>query len=65
MKLSVQRSVGSSRDYAESCSNTSFAFILALALIFLILAAQFESFIDPLIIMITVPLAIAGAVLSL
>jgi len=56
---------GSSRDYAESGSNTSFAFILALALIFLILSAQFESFIDPLIIMFTVPLAIAGALLSL
>lgn len=56
---------GSSRDFAESSSNTSFAFLLALGLIFLILAAQFESFIDPLIIMITVPLAIAGAVLSL
>lgn len=56
---------GSSRDFAESTSNTSFAFLLALGLIFLILAAQFESFIDPFIIMITVPLAIAGAVLSL
>ncbi len=56
---------GSSRDYAESGSNTSFAFILALGLIFLVLAAQFESFIDPLIIMLTVPLAIAGALLSL
>jgi multidrug efflux pump len=56
---------GSSRDFAESSSNTSFAFMLALALIFLILAAQFESFIDPFIIMFTVPLAIAGAVLSL
>ncbi|MBE7169703.1 MAG: efflux RND transporter permease subunit [Williamsia sp.] len=56
---------GSSRDFAESSSNTSFALILALALIFLILAAQFESFIDPLIIMLTVPLAIAGALLSL
>lgn len=56
---------GSSRDYAESGSNTSFAFILALILIFLILAAQFESFVDPLIIMFTVPLAIAGALLSL
>ncbi|MFZ1305578.1 MAG: efflux RND transporter permease subunit, partial [Ferruginibacter sp.] len=56
---------GSSRDYAESGSNTSFAFILALILIFLILAAQFESFIDPLIIMFTVPLAIAGALISL
>ncbi|HEV7331369.1 MAG TPA: efflux RND transporter permease subunit [Flavisolibacter sp.] len=56
---------GSSRDYAESSSNIGFAFFLALGLIFLILAAQFESFIDPLIIMITVPLALAGAVLSL
>lgn len=56
---------GSSRDFKESSSNTSFAFLLALVLIFLVLAAQFESFIDPLIIMFTVPLAIAGAVLSL
>ncbi len=56
---------GPSRDYSESSSNTSFAFMLALVLIFLILAAQFESFVDPFIIMITVPLAIAGASLSL
>ncbi|MBI1780288.1 MAG: efflux RND transporter permease subunit, partial [Sphingobacteriales bacterium] len=56
---------GAARDFAESKSNTSFAFILALVLIFLILAAQFESFIDPFIIMITVPLALAGAVISL
>jgi multidrug efflux pump len=56
---------GASRDFQDSSSNTSFAFILALALIFLVLAAQFESFIDPLVIMFTVPLAIAGAVLSL
>lgn len=56
---------GNSRDFAESSGNTMFAFILALALIFLVLAAQFESFIDPLVIMVTVPLAIAGAVLSL
>lgn len=56
---------GSSRDFRESSSNTSFAFMLALGLIFLILAAQFESFIDPLVIMFTVPLALAGAVLSL
>jgi multidrug efflux pump subunit AcrB len=56
---------GTSRDFKESSSNTAFAFLLALVLIFLILAAQFESFVDPLIIMITVPLAIAGAVLSL
>jgi multidrug efflux pump len=56
---------GASRDYAESSSNTSFALLLALVLIFLVLAAQFESFIDPLIIMITVPLAFAGAFLTL
>ena len=56
---------GSSRDYAESSSNIIFAFILALVLIYLILAAQFESFKDPLTIIITVPLAIAGAFLSL
>jgi multidrug efflux pump len=56
---------GNSRDFVESSSNIGFAFFLALGLIFLILAAQFESFIDPLIIMVTVPLAIAGAVLSL
>jgi multidrug efflux pump len=56
---------GASRDFQESSSNTSFAFILALVLIFLVLAAQFESFVDPLIIMITVPLALAGAVFSL
>jgi len=56
---------GSSRDFAESSSNILFAFVLALILIYLILAAQFESFIDPLIIMITVPLALAGALFSL
>jgi multidrug efflux pump len=56
---------GTSRDFAESSSNTQFAFILALVLIYLVLAAQFESFTDPFIIMITVPLALAGAVLSL
>jgi len=56
---------GSSKDYEESSSNTLFAFLLALVLIYLILAAQFESFVDPFIIMLTVPLAIAGAVLSL
>jgi len=57
--------LGPSRDFAESSSNTSFALILALMLIYLILAAQFESFRDPLIIMMTVPLAIAGALFSL
>jgi HAE1 family hydrophobic/amphiphilic exporter-1/multidrug efflux pump len=56
---------GPSRDYAESSSNTNFAFILALVLIYLVLAAQFESFKDPFTIMLTVPLAIAGALLCL
>lgn len=56
---------GPSRDYAESSSNIVFAFVLALLLIYLVLAAQFESFLDPLIIMLTVPLALAGALLSL
>jgi multidrug efflux pump len=56
---------GTSRDYSESSGNTVFAFVLALILIYLVLAAQFESFIDPFIIMITVPLALAGALLSL
>jgi multidrug efflux pump subunit AcrB len=56
---------GPSRDFKESSSNVGFAFILALILIFLILAAQFESFSDPIIIMITVPLAMAGALFSL
>jgi len=56
---------GTSRDFAESSSNISFALILALLLIYLILAAQFESFRDPFIIMLTVPMAIAGAMLSL
>ena len=49
----------------ESRSNTSFAFFLALGLIYLVLAGQFESFLDPFTIMITVPLALAGALLSL
>lgn len=56
---------GASRDYAESSSNIIFAFVLALVLIYLVLAAQFESFADPLVIMLTVPLALAGALLSL
>ena len=56
---------GPSRDFKESASNTSYALLLALILIYLVLAAQFESFTDPFIIMITVPLAIAGALISL
>ena len=56
---------GPSRDYSESSSNIVFAFGLALILIYLVLAAQFESFTDPFTIMLTVPLALAGALLSL
>jgi hydrophobe/amphiphile efflux-1 (HAE1) family protein len=56
---------GPSRDFVESSSNTMFALVLALLLIYLILAAQFESFREPLIIMLTVPLAMAGAMFSL
>ena len=54
---------GDSREFRESSSSLMFAFILALVLIYLILAAQFESFKDPFIIMLTVPLAIAGALI--
>lgn len=56
---------GTSKEYAESSNTLLFAFALALVLVYLILAAQFESFRDPLTIMFTVPLALAGAVLSL
>ena len=54
---------GDSKDYKESSSSLMFAFMLALILIFLVLAAQFESFKDPLIVMMTVPLALTGALL--
>jgi hydrophobe/amphiphile efflux-1 (HAE1) family protein len=56
---------GPSRDYEESSSNILFALLLALLLIYLILSAQFESFTDPFIIMLTVPMAFAGAFISL
>ena len=56
---------GSSKDFVESSSSLMFAFILALVFIYLVLAEQFESFRDPLIIMLTVPLALIGAMLSL
>jgi len=56
---------GQSRDYQESSSSLMFIFLLAIVLIYLILAAQFESFRDPLIIILTVPLAVAGALFSL
>jgi len=56
---------GISKQFEDSSNSLYFAFILAIALIYLVLAAQFESFRDPLIIMLTVPLALAGALLSL
>ncbi len=56
---------GPSKDFAESSSSLFYIFLLALVLIYLVLAAQFESFRDPFIIMFTVPLALAGAVFSL
>jgi len=56
---------GPAKDYAESSSSLLFAFILAIGLIYLVLAAQFESFRDPFIILLTVPLALAGALFSL
>lgn len=52
---------GDSKEYRDSSSSLMFAFVLAIVLIYLVLAAQFESFKDPLIVMLTVPLAIAGA----
>jgi multidrug efflux pump len=54
---------GDSKDFKESSSSLLFAFMLALILIFLVLSAQFESFKDPLIVMMTVPLALTGAML--
>jgi multidrug efflux pump len=56
---------GQSRDFADSATSLQFVFLLALVLVYLVLAAQFESFRDPLIIMFTVPLALAGALLAL
>ncbi|MDV3620828.1 acriflavin resistance protein [Elizabethkingia anophelis] len=56
---------GQSRDYRESQGNITFTLILALVIIYMILAAQFESLRDPLTIMLTVPMAVTGAILSL
>lgn len=56
---------GTSKDFVESTSSLLFAFALALVLIYLVLAAQFESFVDPLVIMLTVPLALIGSLLVL
>jgi multidrug efflux pump len=56
---------GQSREYRDSSSDIYFVFVLALAFIYLVLAAQFESFIDPFVIMLTVPLSMTGALLAL
>jgi multidrug efflux pump len=56
---------GSAADFSESSNSTMLIFIFALILVYLTLAAQFESFRDPLTIMLTVPLALAGAILTL
>jgi multidrug efflux pump len=56
---------GQARDFAESSSSLLFAFLLALLVVYLVLAAQFESFVDPLIILVTVPLSLVGALASL
>jgi multidrug efflux pump len=56
---------GESRDFRETGSNLYVTFALALAIVFLVLAGQFESFVHPLVIMITVPLALTGALLGL
>jgi hydrophobe/amphiphile efflux-1 (HAE1) family protein len=56
---------GSAKDFVESASSLGYIFVLALILIYLVLAAQFESFVDPFIILLTVPLALVGALASL
>lgn len=56
---------GTAKEFEESSGSLLFALVLALILVYLILAAQFESFVDPIVIMLTVPLAIAGALISL
>ena len=56
---------GSARDFVESSSSLGWVFVLALVLIYLVLAAQFESFVDPFVILLTVPLALMGALLAL
>lgn len=61
----TQSLAGESRDFAESSSSLIWAFLLALVFVYLVLAAQFESFVDPFTIMLTVPLALAGGVLAL
>lgn len=57
--------VGQSREFREGASTIFVTFLLALCFIYLVLAAQFESFVDPFVIMLTVPLSIAGALIAL
>ncbi|QYJ99956.1 efflux RND transporter permease subunit [Shewanella psychrotolerans] len=56
---------GQSLDYQESGSSMYFVFLLALGIVFLVLAAQFESYVHPIVIMLTVPLATLGALIGL
>src|ERR687893_784705 len=56
---------GQSREFKESSASVYVMFLLALVFIYLVLSAQFESFVDPLVIMLTVPLAITGALIAL
>ena len=56
---------GQSREFRDSSTDIYFVFVLALAFIYLVLSAQFESFIDPFVIMLTVPLSMTGALLAL
>jgi multidrug efflux pump len=66
LPVTVQTDLGGvSREFRDSSQDIYFVFVLALAFIFLVLAAQFESFVDPFIIMLTVPLAVTGALLAL
>ena len=62
---STAPSPAQAREFADSSSSLLFAFALALLIVYLVLAAQFESFVDPFIILLSVPLALSGAVLSL
>jgi multidrug efflux pump subunit AcrB len=63
--IAVLLAAGQSREFKSTSSSIYFTFLLALAFIYLVLAAQFESFKDPFIIMLTVPLSITGALLAL
>jgi multidrug efflux pump len=57
--------IGQSREFMQASGDIYFTFVLALLFIYLVLAAQFESFIDPFIIMLTVPLSMTGALIAL